>query len=248
MGGRDPGRAEEDQVPGSGTFQETQSSRDTLLIGGITREPVSLFSQEELYQAGAVDPGRRAATPEIGDAEQIPHPSDQAGRLAMPDDQGTRFGPAPPAVRKLDLPVAAPRAARDHSIAPHQRADERAPSGLDTRLGPDPGHPGTREAPPRRGPARGYFDQPPGPHPSPVVVRLVLDQAPRPTRSAAPHPDHLPQQQLAAHLAPVPGSPAHVQRGETHDAIGRARGGHSTVGLRSVNRPKPSRSPNTKRR
>lgn len=248
MGGRGSGRPEEGQVPGSGTFQETQAPRDTLLIGGITREPVSLFSQEELYQAGAVDPERCAATPEIGDAEQIPHPGDQAGRPPTPDDQATGLGPPAPAVRKLDLPVAAPRAARDHSIAPHQRADKRAPSGLHTRLGPYPGHPGIRAAPPRRGPARGYFDEPPGPHPSPVAVRLVLDQAPVPTRGSATHPDHLAQQQLAPHLAPVPGPPAHVQRGETHDAVGRARGGHSTVGLRSIKRPKPSRSPKTKRR
>jgi hypothetical protein len=102
------GRPEEHQVPRPGSIPGPQESGEPLLIGGIPRELVSLFPQEELGEAGTVDPGRSAAAPEIRDPEQIAHPGDQARRPETADEKGAALGPAAPTVGQFDLPMATP--------------------------------------------------------------------------------------------------------------------------------------------
>ena len=246
VGDRLPGAPEEDQIAATWSLTGSESPGCFQLIARVSGKSDALFREHDLNESRAVETGRRASTPEVGDPGEGPKTTREIDRRLRDGSEIHGIEAAHPAIRQ---PNAGEPAAKSEPRQPgtqecrHQRSVGTDVRDRHHRLrdpmagGPLPGV----------GPARIHRDDGPRLHPAPVAILERLDADPAFTRRTSEDANDLPEEELAAELGCMGRRPAEVGRGDRHDPEGK-RSTHSIPEGTSTKRPKPSRSTKTRRR
>src|SRR5262245_2667246 len=235
--------AEEQVSPSRSSGGGHRATRQELLVS-ISRRQDPPPGHDLLDEPGAIQAERGPASPEVR------HASEALNQLV----ETSRGSPAPTKVPCLGPALRA--VGQDHPEAPAGARGTRHPAvpedGPEIVPSPRGGSklqivaldPPDRRAFPLPKPVPRQRPQPPGSCPSPISIGPALDTPPLSPRAEGEHPDRLAEKQLTPHLTAMVRAAPQVERGDADDGVGP----HSPMGLRSTNRPNPSRSPNTKRR